>query len=193
MRARPPSQARCTTHFGPAGSTPSSCASPAASSSPSACARCSPTRRFRSRAEAEALLYAAARAQLVQELLAPALGEGTLMLLDRFTDSSLAYQGAGRGLGVDRIRAINEFATGGLQPDRTLLLSLTPELARERLAAEGRRADRLEREPDAFFDEIATAYAQLADAEPERFLVLDASAPPDEVLAAALAALGDLL
>jgi len=144
-------------------------------------------------ASSEALLYAAARAQLVQELLAPALGEGSLMLLDRFTDSSLAYQGAGRGLGIERIRAINELATGGLQPDRTLLLSLPPRLARERLAAEGRHADRLEREPDAFFEEIATAYDQLADAEPDRIAVLDASASPEEVLAAALGALDGLL
>jgi dTMP kinase len=143
--------------------------------------------------QTEALLFAAARAQLVQELLAPALGEGTVLVLDRFTDSSLAYQGAGRGLGVEQVRAINDFATAGLRPDRTLLLSLDPALARERLAAEGRAPDRLEHEPEGFFQEIAAAYEQLADAEPDRFAVLDASAAPRDVLAAALVALEGLL
>src|ERR671922_587615 len=75
---------------------------------------------------AEALLYAAARAQLVAEELRPLLEAGDTVLLDRFVDSSLAYQGAGRGLGVEQIRALNEFATGGLKPDRTLLLRIDP-------------------------------------------------------------------
>jgi dTMP kinase len=144
-------------------------------------------------AESEALLYAAARAQLVQELLVPLLSEGSPVLMDRFADSSLAYQGAGRGLGIDRVRALNDFATAGVRPQRTLLLALDPELAQARLAAEGRPLDRLEREPGAFFAEIAAAYAQLAEAEPDRFAVLDAGAPADAVLAAALAAIGDLL
>jgi dTMP kinase len=141
----------------------------------------------------EALLYAAARAQLVQELLVPLLGEGSVVVMDRFADSSLAYQGAGRGLGIEPVRALNEFATAGLRPQRTLLLALEPELARARLDAEGRLPDRLEREPTAFFAEIARAYEQLAEAEPDRFVVLDASAPQDVVLAAALDALADLL
>jgi dTMP kinase len=144
-------------------------------------------------AQTEALLYAAARAQLVQELLVPLLAEGSVVLMDRFADSSLAYQGAGRGLGIDRVRAVNDFATAGLRPQRTLLLALAPELARARLDAKGALPDRLEREPGDFFAEIASAYAQLAEAEPDRFRVLDASAPQDAVLAAALAALGDLL
>jgi dTMP kinase len=139
--------------------------------------------------QTEALLYAAARAQLVQELLAPALAEDTVLVLDRFADSSLAYQGAGRGLGIEQVRALNEFATAGLAPDRTLLLALPPGLARERLAAEGGRPERLEREPYEFFEEVAAAYEQLAQAEPERFAVLDATAPAQDVLAAALDAL----
>jgi dTMP kinase len=143
--------------------------------------------------QTEALLYAAARAQLVQELVVPALAEGTVLVLDRFVDSSLAYQGAGRGLGVAQVRALNEFATGGLAPDRTLLLELPPALARERLAAAGGSPDRLEREPSEFFEEIAVAYEQLASAEPERFAVLDATASPQEVLAAALDALDTAL
>ena len=83
-------------------------------------------------ARAEALLYAAARAQLVEEALAPLLAAGELVLLDRFVDSSLAYQGAGRRLGVEAVRAINDFGTGGLTPDRTLLLTLDPPLGRRR-------------------------------------------------------------
>ena len=140
-------------------------------------------------ARAEALLYAAARAQLVEEALEPRLAAGTDVLLDRFVDSSLAYQGAGRGLGVDAVRSLNAFATGGLVPDRTLLLRVDPATGRRRTGARAQSADRLEQEPDAFFARIAAAYDALAAAEPGRFRVLDASGPPDAVLAAALQAL----
>jgi len=136
---------------------------------------------------AEALLYAAARAQLVAEQLRPLLEAGDTVLLDRFVDSSLAYQGAGRGLGVDEIRALNEFGTGGLRPDRTLLLRIDPQRGLARIS--GRPADRLEREDGAFFAAIAEAYDALAAAEPDRIAVIDASQPPEAVLADALAAL----
>jgi dTMP kinase len=142
---------------------------------------------------AEALLYAAARAQLVDELLRPLLDAGTLVLLDRFVDSSLAYQGAGRGLGVEEIRAVNAFATGGLAPDRTLLLRLDPEAGLARAGARGEAPDRLEVAGAAFFAAIAAAYDELAAAEPDRFRVLDASEAPDAVLTAALDALADLV
>lgn len=135
---------------------------------------------------AEALLYAAARAQLVAEQLEPLLADGRWVLLDRFVDSSLAYQGAGRGLGVEEVRALNAFATGGLRPDRTLLLRVDPAVGRERIA--GREPDRLEREQAGFFAAIAFAYDELAAAEPERFAVIDAGRTADEVLAEALAA-----
>jgi dTMP kinase len=135
---------------------------------------------------AEALLYAAARAQLVEERLEPLLAAGTSVLLDRFVDSSLAYQGAGRGLGVEEIQALNAFATGGLRPDRTLLLRIDPAVGRARLAARGEAADRLELAGEEFFSAIAAAYDALAAAEPERWVVLDASQPPEAVLAAAL-------
>ena len=138
-------------------------------------------------ARAEALLYAAARAQLVAEQLRPLLDAGTTVVLDRFVDSSLAYQGAARGLGVEEVRALNQFATGGLQPDRTLLLRIDPEQGRARIA--GREADRLEREDGAFFAAIAAAYDALAAAEPGRIVVIDAGQSPDAVLADALAAL----
>lgn len=136
---------------------------------------------------AEALLYAAARAQLVAEELRPLLAQGTTVLLDRFVDSSLAYQGAGRGLGVEEIRALNAFGTGGLVPDRTLLLRIDPSTGLARIA--DRPADRLEQAGDAFFVAVAAAYDELAAAEPERFAVIDAAQPPEAVLADALAAL----
>ena len=144
-------------------------------------------------ARAEALLYAAARAQLVEEAVAPLLDTGVWVVLDRFVDSSLAYQGAGRELGVDAVRAVNEFGTGGLQPDRTLLLRIDPASGRARLAGRGDAPDRLELEDEVFFRAVSAAYDRLAAAEPERIRVLDADADPDAVLAGALAALADLL
>jgi dTMP kinase len=137
---------------------------------------------------AEALLYAAARAQLVATLVEPLLEAGTTVLLDRFVDSSLAYQGAGRGLGVDAVRAINDFGTGGLVPDLTLLLRIDPAVGRARQDDRGEAPDRLELAGAPFFEAIARAYDDLAAAEPQRFRVLDGAAPPDAVLAAALGA-----
>ena len=142
---------------------------------------------------AEALLYAAARAQLVEERLQPLLQEGALVLLDRFADSSLAYQGAGRALGVQQIREINQFATGRLKPDRTLLLRIAPAAGRARQQERALRPDRLERESERFFEAVAAAYDELASAEPRRIRTLDASQPADQVLDAALAAIEDLL
>jgi dTMP kinase len=136
---------------------------------------------------AEALLYAAARAQLVSERLRPLLARGESVVLDRFVDSSLAYQGGGRGLGVEEIRALNAFGTGGLLPDRTLLLRIAPADGLARIA--DRATDRLERAGGEFFARVAQTYEALAAAEPDRFIVLDASQDPDTVLAAALKAL----
>jgi dTMP kinase len=141
---------------------------------------------------AEALLYAAARAQLVAERVAPLLAAGTWVLLDRFVDSSLAYQGAGRELGVDAVRAVNRFATGGLEPDRTLLLRIDRAAGRARQSERGGEPDRLEAEDDRFFAAVAEGYEALARDEPERIRVIDASAAPDAVLQAALQALDDL-
>ena len=144
-------------------------------------------------ARAEALLYAGARAQLVEEAVRPLLDSDAWVVLDRFLDSSLAYQGAGRGLGIDEVRAINLFGTGGLAPDRTLLLRVDPAVGRSRQAGRGQAPDRLEREADDFFATIATAYDEIAAAEPERVRVLDAALAPEAVLSAALAAVEDLL
>jgi dTMP kinase len=142
---------------------------------------------------AEALLYAAARAQLCAERVVPLLEAGTWVLLDRFVDSSLAYQGAGRGLGVDAVRALNDFATGGLRPDRTLLLRAGEATRAGRQAGRGEAPDRLEQAGEAFFAAAADAYDALAAAEPARVRVVDADASPEAVLAAALDALDDLL
>jgi dTMP kinase len=144
-------------------------------------------------ARTEALLYAAARAQLVEEAILPLLDQGVLVLLDRFVDSSLAYQGAGRGLGIAEVRAINLFATAGVAPDRTLLLRLDPQLARERARERGDAQDRLEGQPDEFFALIAAGYDHLARAEPERIRPVDASQAPAAVLADALDAIADLI
>jgi dTMP kinase len=140
----------------------------------------------------EALLYAAARAQLVEERIQPLLGDGAVVLLDRFVDSSLAYQGAGRSLGVEEVRAVNLFATGSLVPDRTLLLRISPAAGRARQRQRALEPDRLERESEDFFAAIASAYDELARAEPERIRVIDAEQEPAQVLRDALAALDDL-
>jgi dTMP kinase len=143
-------------------------------------------------ATAEALLYAAARAELVRTLVRPLLETGTSVLLDRFVDSSLAYQGVARGLGIESVREINLLATDGLVPDRTLLLRIDAARARERLHARGAAPDRLEAAGSGFFERVAAAYDALAAAEPERVRAIDASGDPATVLALALAQLEDL-
>src|ERR1700744_864013 len=144
-------------------------------------------------ARAEALLYAAARAQLVEEAREPLLSGGHVVLLDRFVDSSLAYQGAGRNLGIEAVAAINAFGTGGLGPDRTLLLRIDPAAGRARAAERGAPPDRLEQQPDAFFARIAAAYDLLALSDGDRIRVIEADQPPTAVLADALTAIGDLV
>ena len=141
---------------------------------------------------AEALLYAAARAQLVTEVLAPLLSRGAVVVLDRFVDSSLAYQAGGRDLEIADVREINRFATGGLEPDLTLLLRIHPAEGRARQAQRSLDQDRLERETEEFFLKIAAAYEELAHAEPQRIVVIDAAQGPERVLADALAAIEKL-
>jgi len=144
-------------------------------------------------ARAEALLYAAARAQLVEELVTPLLTTGTWVLLDRFIHSSLAYQGVGRELGMEEVGALNTFATGGLTPDRTLLLRIAPADALPRLHTRGAPPDRLEGEGERFFAAVSAAYDQLATSAPEQIRSIDANQPPHHVLTSALSAIGDLL
>lgn len=144
-------------------------------------------------ARTEALLYAAARAQLVEEAVEPQLAAGQWLVLDRFIDSSLAYQGGGRGLGIDAVRAINEFAIRTARPDRTLLLMVDPSVGRSRSRSRPGQPDRLERERDDFFERTVAAYLELCSQEPDRIRRIDASQPPDQVLAAALREIDDLL
>jgi dTMP kinase len=127
---------------------------------------------------AEALLYAAARAQHVDEVIRPALERGASVICDRYLDSSVAYQGVGRGLGLERVLELNLAAVGGLLPDRTFLLSLEPAEIGSRL---GGVHDRLERESEEFHARAAAAYRDLAGRFPERIVVLDAARPPDEL------------
>ncbi len=144
-------------------------------------------------ARAEALLYAAARAQLVEEALEPLLATGTWVLLDRFVDSSLAYQGGGRQLGEEVVRQLNDFATGGLRPDRTLLLVVNLATGTGRSEDRGTPLDRLELENDEFRARIARSYLELAAADPTRIRKIDAEQSEQDVLDAALRELSDLL
>jgi dTMP kinase len=126
----------------------------------------------------EAALFAAARSQLVAEVIRPALARGADVLCDRYVDSSLAYQGIARGLGLERVLELNLDAVGGLMPDRTFLLAVDAGAAASRV---GDSPDRIERENDAFHDRVAAAYLELADRWPERIMVLNGSLPADEL------------
>jgi dTMP kinase len=130
---------------------------------------------------AEALLYAADRAHHVATVVRPALARGEVVLQDRYLDSSVAYQGAGRVLDGTEVRDLSLWAAEGALPDLTVLLDLAPEVARVRLDSADKPFDRLEAEKNEFHARVRDAYLALAAAEPERFLVLDASAAPDEL------------
>jgi dTMP kinase len=132
---------------------------------------------------AEALLYAADRAHHVATVVRPALEIGHVVIQDRYTDSSVAYQGAGRVLDPEEVRGLSEWATEGLRPDLTILLDLDAEAARGRLDEARTRYDRLEAEASEFHDRVRSAYLRLAQAEPDRFLVVDATRPVDEIAA----------
>jgi dTMP kinase len=127
---------------------------------------------------AEVMMYAADRAEHVASVIRPALERGAIVVTDRYVDSSLAYQGAGRRLPVSEVASLNRWATGGLLPDLTILLDLSP---MEGLVRRERSADRLEAEPAEFHQRVRSGFLALADAEPERYLVLDATKPPAEI------------
>ncbi|KEP74654.1 thymidylate kinase [Microbacterium sp. SUBG005] len=134
-------------------------------------------------ARAEALLYAADRAHHVETVVQPAIARGDVVIQDRYLDSSVAYQGAGRVLDADDVRALSLWATGGLLPDLTVLLDLDPAAARRRLDADDKPFDRLEAEKSDFHARVRAAFLDLARRETERFVVLDATQAP-EILAA---------
>jgi dTMP kinase len=129
---------------------------------------------------AEALLYAAARAQHVREVIVPALERGSVVLCDRYVDSSVAYQGAGRGLGEDAVAQLNRWATGSLQPDLIVLLDIDPGQGLERAVGDG-TPDRLEAAGLEFHSEVRAAFHRRADLDPDRYLVLDATRPVEEL------------
>jgi len=138
---------------------------------------------------AELLLFCAARAQLVNDVIVPAREAGRVVVCDRFSDSSIAYQGIARGLGADRVESLCDVATGGVWPDITFFLRLHPEVAAERIAAEGRAADRFEGEGLELQRQVATGYEEVAARHPERVKTIDASAEPDAIHAALVAEL----
>ncbi|MEN9621523.1 MAG: hypothetical protein RL499_1716, partial [Actinomycetota bacterium] len=131
----------------------------------------------------EALLYAADRAHNIATVVRPALERGDIVIQDRYLDSSVAYQGAGRVLDPTEVREVSLWATERLLPHLTVLLDLDPAIGRERLDASRTRYDRLEAEESDFHERVRAAYLELAAAEPERFLVLDATLPVDELQA----------
>ena len=143
-------------------------------------------------AETELLLMFASRAQLVREVIEPALQAGQWVLCDRYADASYAYQGGGRGQPIERIVELERWACAGVKPDLTLLLDLPVSTGRARAAGRG-EADRIEIEADAFFERVRDSYRSRAQAEPDRFRTLDASRPPAAVLQAATEALAELI
>lgn len=132
-------------------------------------------------ARAEALLYAADRAQHIGTLVRPALERGDVVVQDRYIDSSVAYQGAGRVLDATEIKRISLWATGDLTPDLTVLLDLPGDVARARLAGEKKAFDRLENELDDFHERVRAGFLALAAKEPQRFLVVDAAQEIDQI------------
>lgn len=138
----------------------------------------------------EALLYAAARAELVATVVRPALARGAVVISDRYVDSSLAYQGIARGLGVDEVLALNMAVVGGLLPDRTFLLQVD---AARAAARQGAQRDRIEREAESFHARVEAGFRALAERWPERIVALDGARPPEELGAAIRAEVETLL
>ncbi|MDT4988510.1 MAG: dTMP kinase, partial [Micromonosporaceae bacterium] len=141
---------------------------------------------------AEALLYAADRAHHVAAVVRPALARGQVVISDRYVDSSLAYQGAGRTLPVDEVSWLSSWATGGLKPDLVVLLDVEPQIGLARIGGRA-HADRLEAESDAFHERVRYAFLDLASADPNRYLVLDANRRPESIAAAVAERIGELL
>ena len=133
---------------------------------------------------AEALIYAADRAQNIATTVRPALARGEIVLQDRYLDSSVAYQGTARGLGADAVRDLSLWAADGLMPDLTVLLDLDEAIGRSRLDGARTQYDRLEAEEQTFHARVRAAYLDLAAAEPDRFVVLDAAASAESIAAA---------
>jgi len=132
-------------------------------------------------ARAEILLYSASRAQHVAQLIRPALVAGKIVISDRYADSTLAYQGYGRGLDLEMLRAITAFATGGLMPDLTLCLDIAPEAGLQRRRSGQGEWNRLDAETLEFHRRVRAGYLELAGQEPTRWVIIDADRPPEDV------------
>ena len=144
-------------------------------------------------AHTEALIFAASRAAHASQVIRPALDRGEVVLTDRYIDSSVAYQGAGRGLGADAVLSVNEWATSGLRPDLTVLLDVHPAEGRSRRTAGDAAEDRMESEADEFHARIRQAFLDLAAARPENYLVLEAGLPVEEIAGLILGRVEELL
>jgi len=135
--------------------------------------------------ETELLLFAASRAQIVAQIIIPALNQGTVVLCDRYLDSTTVYQGIARGLPLDQVSAVNTFATRGHLPDLTILFDLDPELARKRMnrrnSTEATTADRMESLPPEFYEKVRQGYLDVAAREPGRFVTIDAGGSADDI------------
>ncbi|MFJ5862765.1 dTMP kinase [Pseudarthrobacter sp. NPDC092439] len=144
-------------------------------------------------ARTEALIFAASRAAHAEQVIRPALERGGIVLTDRYIDSSVAYQGAGRGLGTGAVRSLNEWATSGLEPQLTVLLDVEPGVGRSRRTAGDAAEDRMESEADDFHAQIRAAFLKLAEDRPEAYLVLPARLPVEELAGRILARVDALL
>ena len=142
---------------------------------------------------AEALLYAADRAHHIHTVVRPALERGEVVVQDRYFDSSVAYQGAGRVLSEDEVRDLSLWATESLMPQLTVVLDIPSDIARQRRDSDNRVFDRLEAEADDFHERVRQAYHRLADAEPDRFLMIDGQRPIDDIHAEVVSRVSALL
>lgn len=132
-------------------------------------------------AAAEVLLYSASRSQLVREVIVPALENGVIVISDRYADSTMAYQGYGRQLDLDALGIITHFATGGLKPDLTILFDIDVEEGLSRRSVGGEEMNRMDLQEVAFYKRVRNGYMELVKQEPERWVIVDAGRPPDEI------------
>lgn len=132
-------------------------------------------------AAAEVLLYSASRSQLVREVIVPALESGVIVISDRYADSTMAYQGYGRQLDLDALGIITHFATGGLKPDLTILFDIDVEEGLSRRSVGGEEMNRMDLQEVAFYKRVRNGYMELVKQEPERWVIVDAGRPPDEI------------
>ena len=131
--------------------------------------------------ETELLLFEASRSQIVREVIRPALEEGVIVICDRFYDSTTAYQGYGRYLDIEQVKALNKYATDGLKPDLTFLFDISPQEASDRMGSRDKESDRLDSESSEFANRVRNGYLEIAEDDPERVRVINASQSVNEI------------